>query len=594
MTPRELFQSDDLSWLQKPDAEVESSSVERKRWADKKEVARQLSAFANSSIDGGLLVLVADKDGQIPGAEDRSIDNLLAGMANAIDSCRYEHRSAKAPNGRTVLMFFVPYSADRLICTSDGSAFTRRGHSTIELNDTEKRELRFTRGEESFEDLPAAAWDPELIDQQLLESYLDARRRKNGLTLDLSVEEALRTRNLLVGTPRGLMLTNAGVLAFGKNPFALLPGARLRLLRFDGVTEKFGSERNVTKDRWFEGPIPQIVANSREFIRTLVREFDHLGPNGLFVTEPEYPEPTWDEAIVNALVHRSYSLSNAAVFVRIFDDRMEVESPGGFPGPARERESHPRNPHLMDALRYFDLVRLTREGTRRMAEEMRKLDLPPPEFSEPTGFSVLVVLRNDLERRRQHRGASEVREQWARIAKLLLEPLAIYRRQGLWLWEELRKSNAIPPDAVLTAGVEILMNTDLSEEQRQPLIEPLRRSAANLPEAALDALVTAYTDGRFASTPNLEGQISLILRDSPSAREQLIRWLESSPALESEQNPLATRTDLALLALQHDLNVQQLPPPDRIERILAILRKHAAARTAQRLYEDITGHPLTK
>jgi ATP-dependent DNA helicase RecG len=591
VTPRELFQSDDLSWLQKPDAEVESSSIERKRWADKDKVAQQLSAFANGSTAGGLLVLGVENTGEIVGVDERAADRLLPDLADCIDACRLESRRVQF-EGKTVLLFFVPYSPDKVICISKGAAYFRRGATTAKLSDAEIRELRFSRREGSFEDLPAAPWKPELIDKALLESYLDARRRKNGLTLDLSVEEALRSRSLLVETQHGLMLTNAGVLAFARNPFAILPGARLHLLRFDGTDEKFGTERNVTKDRWFEGPIPQIVASAREFIRTLVREFDYLGPNGKFITEPEYPEPAWDEAIVNALVHRSYSLSNAAVSVRIFDDRMEIESPGGFPGPARERESHPRNPHLMDALRYFDLVRLTREGTRRMAEEMRKLELPPPEFSEPTGFSVLVVLRNDLERRRQRQAAPNLDEKWSETAKLIDDPLAIYRGRGLALWDQLVQGGAKPSSMVLAAALRALMSSDLPVEQRRPFIDRLRREANALPKQELDTLIAKFTQGGFASQSDLEGQIGLVLRESAEARTQLLQWLETCPPAVDPAAPSTRPIEHALWALQADLGSRPMPDRDYVQRLLSILRRHTATRAAQQIYENITGHPL--
>jgi hypothetical protein len=62
-----------------------------------------------------------------------------------------------------------------------------------------------------------------------------------------------------------------------------------------------------------------------------LREFSKLGKDNKFYTETEYPEDAWYEAIVNACVHRSYVLSNKVVFVKIFDDRLVVESPGGFP-----------------------------------------------------------------------------------------------------------------------------------------------------------------------------------------------------------------------------------------------------------------------
>ncbi|HVE87840.1 MAG TPA: ATP-binding protein [Myxococcales bacterium] len=589
MTPRELFQSDDLSWLQKPDAEVESASIERKRWADKKEVARQLSAFANGGGDGGLLVLGVEKTGEIGGVDHQPVDKLLAGLAGSIDACRLEHRTV-AISGRTVLMFFVPVSPRKVICTSDGRAYQRRGNTTVELSDAEIRELRFSRGEESFEDLPSAPWKPELIDQAQLQSYIEGRRQKNGLTLELTAEEALRTRKLLIETSRGLMLTNAGVLAFAKKPHDFIGGARLRLLRFEGTTESFGAERNVTKDRVFEGAIPVIVAQAEEFVRTLVREFDYLGPNGHFITEPEYPEPAWHEAIVNALVHRSYSLSNATVFVRIFDDRMEIESPGPFPGPNRERLSYPRNPNLMEALRYLELVRWQREGTRRMHEQMERFGLPPPEFSEPEGASVLVVLRNDLQRRRLRQGANTQRESWAEVAKLIGDPIALFRRKGFELWNQLVQSGQRPPGDVLAAFIRTLLRPDLPEDHR--LIDYPRNFAAALPKPELDALVRAFTDGFFARYPNLEAQVAEFLRESPDARNQLLSWLETIPPTANGVGPLVRQIDLALGVLRADLDSPQLPAREQVERVLSALQKHSAAPSARRIYEEITGHPL--
>ena len=62
-----------------------------------------------------------------------------------------------------------------------------------------------------------------------------------------------------------------------------------------------------------------------------MREFSYLGPDAKFVNEPDYPEFVWDEAIVNALVHRSYSFQNVPVFVKMFDDHLDVISPGDYP-----------------------------------------------------------------------------------------------------------------------------------------------------------------------------------------------------------------------------------------------------------------------
>jgi ATP-dependent DNA helicase RecG len=75
----------------------------------------------------------------------------------------------------------------------------------------------------------------------------------------------------------------------------------------------------------------ETLISTTFLIRSQLREFSKLGKDNKFYTETEYPEDAWYEAIVNACVHRSYVLSNKVVFVKIFDDRLVVESPGGFP-----------------------------------------------------------------------------------------------------------------------------------------------------------------------------------------------------------------------------------------------------------------------
>lgn len=115
----------------------------------------------------------------------------------------------------------------------------------------------------------------------------------------------------------------------------------------------------------------------------------------------------WLEAIVNACVHRSYNLKNMTIFVKMFDNRLVVESPGGFPPPVTAQniyEHHnPRNPHLMDALYYLDYVKCAHEGTNRMRSMMLDANLPPPEFAqkEVGQHQVHVVLRNNIEARKE-------------------------------------------------------------------------------------------------------------------------------------------------------------------------------------------------
>jgi ATP-dependent DNA helicase RecG len=90
----------------------------------------------------------------------------------------------------------------------------------------------------------------------------------------------------------------------------------------------------------------------------------------------------------------------------MFDDRLEIESPGGFPplvNPDNIYEMHvPRNPHLMDALFYMKYVQAANEGTRRIRDSMAKLGLPAPLFrqTQANAAHVRLTLRNDIEHRK--------------------------------------------------------------------------------------------------------------------------------------------------------------------------------------------------
>ncbi len=147
------------------------------------------------------------------------------------------------------------------------------------------------------------------------------------------------------------------------------------------------------------------MTDSRIVMDTFVFDVTWLSKEGRFVTTKEYPEWAWFECLVNACVHRSYSFSGTEITVKLFPDRMEVESPGGFVPPVTEQTIYvtraSRNPHLMDALRHLGFVRMAREGTRRIRDSMKEWGLPDPTFKQEAlhGVVVRVTLKNDHETR---------------------------------------------------------------------------------------------------------------------------------------------------------------------------------------------------
>ena len=144
----------------------------------------------------------------------------------------------------------------------------------------------------------------------------------------------------------------------------------------------------------------------------MLRDFQVLDDNVRFKTVPEYPRFAWFEGLVNAVAHRDYSLQGDYTRVMIFDDRMEITSPGTLPNRVTLENMRTtrfaRNPKICHVLTSFEMVRELNEGVHRMYEEMDELGLPAPEFSEPSGMVVKLVLHNDIARRVPYVGADDI------------------------------------------------------------------------------------------------------------------------------------------------------------------------------------------
>ena len=164
----------------------------------------------------------------------------------------------------------------------------------------------------------------------LVRQYVDGVKRLKRLEVSHTDEEILLHGRLGTLQDKRFVPNIACALLFATDPLRLFPGCKVRLQRFDGEVEGTGKNFNVVKDFLIEGPIPFVIEEAAKTLKTQLREFSRLGADGRFYTAPEYPQDAWYEAIVNACVHRSYLLKNMVTFVKVFDDKLVIESPGGF------------------------------------------------------------------------------------------------------------------------------------------------------------------------------------------------------------------------------------------------------------------------
>lgn len=415
-TLQELWTADDI-FLNADAATIatfhEDYRVERKSARkDPKGLASTLSAFANMQPYGGVIFVGVENSGEITGFQGQGKDrpSEFESVGQFCPDAKIDTRRIGATNSSGqpdfIIAIRVQFHPSRLVETPSREAFMRRGNTNRRIHEDEKREIRIAKGEIDYEQEPVSINYPEDFDLKLISEFCESFMEARSLGAGHMYEDVLALNHLGRRKGDGFEPNLAGALLFAKDPRKVCPGARVRFQRFEGEQEGTGANYNLIRDVFVDGPLPVVLRDAEQAISSQMRNFTRLASDGRFYTRPEYPKDAWIEAVVNACVHRSYNLKNMVVFVKMFDDRLTVESPGGFPPPVTSENIYgfhnPRNPFLMDALFYFGFVKCAHEGTPRMRDAMESVGLPLPEFSqrEIGHHQVHVTLRNNVQARK--------------------------------------------------------------------------------------------------------------------------------------------------------------------------------------------------
>ncbi len=196
-----------------------------------------------------------------------------------------------------------------------------------------------------------------------------------------------------------LVPTLTGVLFFARDPQRFYPSLIVTFLHL-ASTEIGGQKEGdplYLDNREFRGRIPEIIEAAWGVLYSkMARRAVIEGVRRM--EEPQYPPVAVREALVNAIGHRDYSRTGSFVQVRLFPDRLEVQSPGGLAGGLTVDnlvyEQYTRNPHIMRLLEDYGYVERRGVGIDQMVYAMRQANLPEPEF-EDRKTSFWVTLRGD-------------------------------------------------------------------------------------------------------------------------------------------------------------------------------------------------------
>jgi ATP-dependent DNA helicase RecG len=286
--------------------------------------------------------------------------------------------------------------------------YLRVGDENRKLRYREREELLFDKGQATFETRLLEDFDPRDSDEELLASYADAVGHPDAIRI-------LSAR----GLTKGEAWTAAAVLLFAQQPQVHFPEARIRILSYGASERGTGKRQQLREEVTLDGPIPRALLAAQAEMRRMVPTRRALGQNGRFEEVPIIPEDAWLEGIVNAAVHRSYSLAGDHVRVEVFPERIEIESPGRAPGLVRlsdplNSNRFARNPRIARVCADLNFGQELGEGIRRMFDEMRLAGLTPPHYQETAGSVRLILAALPAEP-----ALEDLRSEYAEIVRLL-------------------------------------------------------------------------------------------------------------------------------------------------------------------------------
>lgn len=358
-------------------------------------IANELIGMLNA--DGGILVLGISDIGEI---QDISIlQNKLSDYRNLYLDFIEPYGNIKLEettiDGKLIFIYHVDQDIERIFKRKDNEQIYLRVDDKNRLLDRDVvRKLEYDKQIRKFEDELEPNFDFNDIDTPLLNRY------KEKLNYSGDIFDLLVKRHLAIKKEEQYIIKKAGILLFAKDPEKYITSASVRYIRYEGTGLKVGTEHNVVKDERFDNNIPWIIARIKKFLNTTLKDYHFLDlETGRFNKVPEYPEEAWLEGIINALCHRSYNIQGNAIYIKHFDDRLEISNSGPLPAQVNinniRTERFSRNPRIARTLEDMGFVRQLNEGVSRIYQSMEKSMLSIPEYEERNG-NIYLTLRNKI------------------------------------------------------------------------------------------------------------------------------------------------------------------------------------------------------
>ena len=349
-----------------------------------KKVQKIVVAFANA--DGGevSIGILDDKDEENPekrwvGFESiEDMNSLLQAVFTVTPALDLRYRILSCEHFDGYVLHLQIEKTSEVHETSGGEVYQRHGAQSLPIKGERITQLSFAKGATTYEDNLIRDLAPDhIIDSEEITSFL-SDYSPNTDALDFCINQNLFNRK--DWTPR----VAAGLL-FDNNPSAVLPKkCAVKITRYK--TKESESERESLSSQFtVEGPLYKMIHESVKRITEIMSDVHIMTPDGL--QKLDYPPEALWEVFVNAVIHRDYSISDD-IHVLIYDNRIEIISPGRLPGYVNVENileaRYARNPKIVRTLnRYKDAPNKDMgEGLNTTFQKMREWGLRPPIINE--------------------------------------------------------------------------------------------------------------------------------------------------------------------------------------------------------------------
>ncbi|MEA1675379.1 ATP-binding protein [Nitrospirillum sp. BR 11163] len=338
---------------------------------DKKFSGERLLPFSSMEEANGVIATLLEQT--VPSVENVSIEFLIP------------------PAGGYILHVSIPKSP-KVHYTAGGECFIRLNAQKLKIKGERVTSLAYSKGATPYERVPVdSVTIDEISESEILNNYM------SRIETNMEKSTFLRKQRLLSEKDTTLKPNVGCVLLFDENPQATVETrCAVKVYRLRTTEKDYKREHLPEMPSTISGSIEQIILKTIEKVRELVDGASFYDGDKLVTLS--YPAEAIKELLVNAVIHRDYSL-NDDIHVKVYDNRVEITSPGKLPGYVTKDnlydERFSRNPNIVRLLHNLPnpLNHDIGEGLDTVRNELKKAGLVNPEFEE-RGNSFVAIIKH--------------------------------------------------------------------------------------------------------------------------------------------------------------------------------------------------------